>query len=163
MWYEKIHNVDRVLVKRESADLTSLSRGALPRQLVLETLYSVQEILFPLNDEKSKALLRSLVSKERFDPDCIDYESASFRSKSEGNIGYYYWGARLADLYEELENPTPRSWVEIWLERKSGARYVMLATLIGVVFAVLLGIASLAVGGYQAWVSYQAWKHPVNL
>ena len=38
----------------------------------------------------------------------------------------------------------------------------MLATLIGVMFAVVLGMAGLAVGGYQAWVSYQQWQHPVG-
>jgi hypothetical protein len=65
------------------------------------------------------------------------------------------------ELYEELENPKPRGWIEKWVERKSGARYVMMATLVGVAIAVLLGMASLAVGTYQAWVGYQQWQHPV--
>lgn len=85
----------------------------------------------------------------------------SIRNQNEKDISYHYFGARLADLYEELENPKPRGLVERWLERKSGARYVMMATLIGVVIAVVLGMAGLAVGGYQAWVGYQAWQHPV--
>jgi len=38
---------------------------------------------------------------------------------------------------------------------------MMLATLIGVVFAVLLGMVSLAVSSYQTWIAYQAWQHPV--
>jgi hypothetical protein len=38
----------------------------------------------------------------------------------------------------------------------------MFATLIGVVIAILLGMASLALGGYQAWVSYQQWQHPIS-
>jgi hypothetical protein len=33
---------------------------------------------------------------------------------------------------------------------------------IGVVIAILLGTASLAIGGYQAWVGYQQWKHPIS-
>jgi hypothetical protein len=45
--------------------------------------------------------------------------------------------------------------VEKWFERKSGARYVMMATLIGALFAVLLGMASLGVSSYQAWIVYQ--------
>jgi hypothetical protein len=65
-------------------------------------------------------------------------------------------------LYEELENPKARGWIERWAERKSGARYMMIATLIGVAIAVLLGVASLAVGGYQAWVGYQQWQHPLS-
>lgn len=47
------------------------------------------------------------------------------------------------------------------MERKSGARYMMMATLIGVVFAVLLGMVSLAVSSYQTWIAYQAWQHPI--
>lgn len=127
-----------------------------------ETLDSIQKLLFPLGEEKSKNLLQSLVASEGFDPDCVDFVSAALRNSDERGITYYYWGPRLADLQRESDNPTPRSWVEVWLERKSGARHVMLATLIGVIFAVVLGIASLAVSGYQAWVGYQAWKHPVT-
>lgn len=136
--------------------------GALPRQLALECLDSVQKILFPLTDRKSKTLLLSLTSKSSFDPDCLRFDSASIRNKDEKDIAYHYFGERLAELYDELENPTPRGSLEKWLERRSGARYVMLATLIGVIFAVILGMAGLAVGGYQAWVGYQQWQHPVS-
>lgn len=66
------------------------------------------------------------------------------------------------DLYDEVGNPSPRGFMEKWFERKSGARYVMMATFIGVVIAVILGILSLAVGIFQSWVAYQAWKHPVS-
>lgn len=136
--------------------------GALPRQLALEALDSLQKILFPLSDSKSSKLLLSLNSTLAFDPDCQRFESASIRNPDEKNIPYHYFGTRLADLYEELENPKPRGLFQRWLERKSGARYVMMATLVGVVMAVVLGIASLAVSGYQAWVSYQAWQHPIR-
>ena len=143
--------------------LITLKRsGALPRQLALECLDSVQKILFPLTDRKSKSLLLSLTSKSSFDPDCLRFDSASIRNKDEKDIAYLYFGERLAELYDELENPTPRGSLEKWLERRSGARYVMLATLIGVIFAVILGMAGLAVGGYQAWVGYQQWQHPVS-
>lgn len=139
-----------------------LCSGALPRQLALECLDSVQKILFPLSDPKSKSLLRSFITTSSFDPDCLRFESASIRNPDERDIAYHYLGARLADLYEELEHPTPRGWAGKWLERRSGARYVMMATLIGVAFAVMLGMVGLAVGGYQAWVGYQAWHHPVG-
>ncbi|KXH66312.1 hypothetical protein CSAL01_06815 [Colletotrichum salicis] len=42
----------------------------LPRQLALETLDSIQNVLFH-PDEDSRDLLRSLVSKAAFDPDCL--------------------------------------------------------------------------------------------
>lgn len=114
-----------------------------------------------MTDRKSRSLLQSLVSTASFDPDCLRFESASIRTSDERDISYFYLGTRLADLYEELENPTPRGWMEKWLERKSGARYALLATLIGVISAVILGMAGLAVGCYQAWIAYQQWKHPV--
>jgi hypothetical protein len=124
----------------------------LPRLLALETLDSLQKILFPLNEVskgKSKALLQSLTSTCNFDPDILRYDSAAIREEEEKVIEYHYFGARLADLYEELANPTPRG-MEKWFERKSGARYVMMATFAGVLLAIFLGIASLALGGYQA-------------
>jgi hypothetical protein len=58
-------------------------------------------------------------------------------------------------------NPTPKGF-EKWFERKSGARYVMMATIAGVILAILLGIASLALGAYQAWIGYQQWQHPLQ-
>lgn len=130
--------------------------------MALEILDSIQKVLFPLFDEKSCSLLRSITSTTSFDPDALRFESASIRAPSEKDIQYLYFGARLADLYEELENPKARGWIESWAERKSGARYVMMATLIGVAIAVLLGMASLAVGIYQAWVAYQQWQHPLS-
>ena len=137
-------------------------RGALPRHLVLECLDSTQKILLPLSDKKSRIFLRSLISKHGFDSEMLNFESADIRNIDERDITYHYFGPRLADLADELENPKPQSWMEKWFERKSGARYVMMATLVGAAIAVLLGIASLALGGYQAWIGYQQWKHPVH-
>lgn len=139
-----------------------LRHGVLPRELALEVIDSIQEVLFPLSDTGSQALLRSLTVRKRFDPECLRIEHGSIRRENEEEISYLCFGARLADLYEEMENPTPRGRWEVWLQRKSGARYVMLATLIGVVFAVILGMASLAVSSYQAYIGYQAWQHPVS-
>jgi hypothetical protein len=133
----------------------------LPRQLVLEVLDSVQKILFPF-DSESEPILRSLVSKNSFDPDCLRYDSATYRKEGEEDISYHYFGSRLMDLYEEIENPSPRGFLEKWLERKSGARYLMLATLIGVIIAIILGVLGLAIGILQAWVAYEAWKYPIN-
>ena len=130
--------------------------------MALEALDSIQKILFPLSEPKSYSFLRSLTSTASFDPDCLRFESASIRSTNEKDIQYLYFGARLADLYEELENPKPRGLIERWLERKSRARHVMMATVIGVIIAIFLGVASLAVGGYQAWIGYQQWQHPVS-
>lgn len=130
------------------------------RRLALETLDSLQ-LLFPL-DPDSQALLRSLVSKESFDPDCLRFGSASYRRINENNIPYQYWGSRLMDLFDEIENPKPRGFVQTWLDQKSKARHIMLATLAGLFIAILLGFLGLIVAIVQTWISYQAWKHPVS-
>jgi hypothetical protein len=142
----------------------SIKAGALPRQLVLEILDSIQKILFPLSDPKACTMLRSFTtsSNSPFDPDCLRFESSAIRHPDEKEISYIYFGTQLMTLYHELENPTPRSYVDKWLERRSGARYVMMATLAGAVIAVFLGLASLTVSSYQTWIAYQQWKHPVN-
>lgn len=138
-----------------------INTSTIPRQLALETLDSLQKILFPM-DQECRRLLRSLVSKEHLDPDCLRFETALERASDEHDIKYQYWGSRLMDLYDEIENPKPRGFLEQWMERKSGARYVMMATLAGVMIAVVLGLLGLAVSIFQAWVGYQQWKHPVT-
>ncbi|KAF7898909.1 uncharacterized protein EAF01_008122 [Botrytis porri] len=137
--------------------------GLLPRALALEVLDSIQKILFPLADVKNKELLLSLTSPLtcNFDTDMLRYESVSIRKPEEQNIQYHYFGARLAELHQELMNPTPRG-VERWFERKSSPRFVMMATIAGVMFAIFLGLLSLALGAFQAYVGYMAWKHPVQ-
>ena len=139
----------------------TFSRGALPRQLALECLDSIQKILFPLTDPISKSILLSLTASASLDPDCLLFESTSIRNQDEKEISYYYFGMHLLDLYAELESPTPRGWVEKWFERRSGARYVMMATLVGIIAAVILGILGVGIGAFQAWVAYQQWKHPI--
>lgn len=141
-----------------------VSRGTLPRQLLLEILDSIQMVLFPVGDKKSRKILRSLVSlpTEGFDPDCLRLESMSIRKLEEREISYQFFGARLAELYNELENPRPHGTLQKWLERRSGARHATLIALAGVFLALLLGAATLAVSIYQAWLSHQAWKHPVS-
>jgi len=134
----------------------------LPRQLALEVIDSIQKVLFPVSDAKSRSLLRGLVSKSSYDRDCLEFESASIRDDFERDVPYRYFGTRLTELYDELENPRPRNEFEKWLQRRSSARHAMLATMIGVFIAVLLGIAALGVSIYQTYIGYQAWQHPVN-
>lgn len=122
---------------------------------------SLREVLFPL-DSESQSLLRSLVSKKSFDPDCLRVDLKTYRRTDESNVTFRYWNARLDDLYDQIQNPTPSRLFEKWMERRSGARYVMMATLGGVLIAIVLGALSLGVGIFQAWVAYQQWKHPVQ-
>ncbi|KAK8084871.1 hypothetical protein PG997_006142 [Apiospora hydei] len=136
---------------------TSSRTSAILAQVSREVLHSIQIVLFPFNSD-SEVLLRSLVRKESLDPDCTQYGFVV----GGDDFAYSYFGSKLMDLYEEVDNPSPRGFMEKWVERKSGARYVMMATFIGVIIAVVLGVLSLAVGIFQSWVAYQAWKYPVS-
>ncbi|KAI0545436.1 hypothetical protein F4679DRAFT_477958 [Xylaria curta] len=146
--------------ERELTGVNTQQYHGLPKQLVLETLHTLKDVLFPI-DSESQSILRSLVAKDKFDPDNCGVNT-SWQLREEELIAYEYWGSRLVDLHDELENPTPRGFIETWMERKSGARYVMMATLAGVLIAILLGILSLVVSIVQAWISWQQWKHPIT-
>jgi hypothetical protein len=63
------------------------------------------QIIFP-PDRESQALLSLLVSRHSFDEDVLRYESAEFRAVESGS-SYPYFGAQLAALYDEIQNPTP--------------------------------------------------------
>lgn len=139
-------------------------RGHLPRQLAIEVLESIQNTLFPPNAD-SLILLRSLVLKHNLDPDCLRFEPSTYQLECERTTPscvYRHLESRMVELYEELDDPTPRGFLERWLERKSGSRYVMMVTLIGVGIAIVLGILALAVSVFQAWVGWQQWQHPTN-
>ncbi|KAK6537186.1 hypothetical protein TWF694_011383 [Orbilia ellipsospora] len=139
-----------------------LKLGCIPRQLALEALDTIQNILFPLDDAKSYSLLSSLISSASLDPECQDIPSTLHRSaeEAEGEPEYLYFGDRLAELYEEVCEPSPGSPLGRWIDRRKGTRHIMLATLTGIVFAIVLGILTLGVSGYQAWLGYQQWQHP---
>ncbi|KAJ3473001.1 hypothetical protein NLG97_g10581 [Lecanicillium saksenae] len=144
----------------------------LPHQLLLETLASIQQILFPPSDRRSRHLLRTLISSAGFDPDAARYESATIRPRGGGGdytsstssgatpLRYVYLAERLEDLYEETLNPPPDGWLDQVLERKSGKRHVMCITIAGFVVALLLGVLSLVAGVFQAVIAYLAWKNP---
>ncbi|KAK6516987.1 hypothetical protein TWF506_006866 [Arthrobotrys conoides] len=139
----------------------SLRLGALPRQLALEALDSVQKIIFPLSDPSAVTLLQRLVVEKGFDEDCLRFEASAIREPHETNTRYLYFGARLADIYDELENPTPRGLISRWAKRK-GAGHANIATIVAVAIALIFGLVTLGLGGFQAWISWQQWKHPIE-
>ncbi|CAI6331988.1 unnamed protein product [Periconia digitata] len=124
-----------------SNSATCIKVGALPRQLILE----------------------ALVSDCSFDHDILHFEFSSIRRAGEENVTYIFLADRLSELYNELHNPRPRGWLNRQIDRKSSARHMMMATLLGVLFAIFLGMMSLVVTCYQTWIAYQAWKHPVQV
>ena len=144
----------------QPTDNSTPSAFTFPRPLALETLYTLQ-LLFPYQDPKSQSLLRNLVSKQSFDPDILRFGTTAYElGTDEKNQASRYpiWGTRLMDLYDEIENPKPRGVLDAWLERRSKSRHVMMATIVGVSVAIVLGILSLGVSCFQAWISWREWK-----
>ncbi|KAK6856328.1 hypothetical protein PG995_006515 [Apiospora arundinis] len=137
----------------------SLFGTRISRQYAREVLHSIQDVLFP-PDAKSQLFLRSLINKQEMDPDCTLYNGSEYELEGEDEVTYQWLGPRLRDLHEELENPSPRGMLDRWLEHRSRARHVMLATVIGVFAAVILGVLSLIVGIIQTYIAWEQWKHP---
>lgn len=75
---------------------------------MLEVLDSIQGVLFPLSDSKSRNLLQSLVDNCAFDPDATVYEYALIRRDGEDSIPFVYLADRISDLYNEIQDPRPR-------------------------------------------------------
>lgn len=142
-------------------------------------LHSTQKIVFPLWDDASYRLLQDLTSTSSLDKEVLNSGMDSRSSASatvphlhsatssitragEEKIEFEYLGPRLLEIYHEMQHPRPRGDWAMWLERRSGSRYVMLATVCGVIFAIFLGMASLAVSSYQAHLAFQTWQHPVG-
>jgi hypothetical protein len=130
----------------------------LPRKLILEVLDTLHLVLFPPNPASYK-LLDQLVRRHGFDSGLLAYASASYRNSVDSESSYSYFGGRLLALHNEMQSPRPHGWLQERLGRKRDT-YMLMATMIGVFIAVLIGLLSLAVSCFQAWVGYQQWKHP---
>lgn len=132
-------------------------RGTLPRRLVLETLSSLQDILFRVGDEKSEELLQDL----------IWYRSPSFAKDFPGQVGatwnetltnfeYEYWGNRLWILHQLVRKPSPSNFFARWLERHATDRNTLYVAVVGLALTSLFGLLGCIVGVVQAVFSYQA-------
>ncbi|KAK3692987.1 hypothetical protein B0T22DRAFT_370081 [Podospora appendiculata] len=153
-----VFHMTTVLKEHLLASRLAHTAACLPRHIALETLYTIQ-LLFQ-QDDKSRALHRNLVSKHGFDPDGLRFGTVPYESPGERDSASRFpiWGPRLMDLYDEIENPKPRGVVDAWLERRSKSRHVMMATIAGVIAAVILGVLTLCVSVFQTWISWQQWK-----
>ncbi|KAK4098066.1 hypothetical protein N658DRAFT_561336 [Parathielavia hyrcaniae] len=95
--------------------------GDNPRQLALEVLDSIN-LLFPPPTSESHAILRRLVSKGQFNKNMLHLETRDLRHKHEVEGEYRSLASKLWDLYDEVENPTPRGRFERWFERQVAQR-----------------------------------------
>lgn len=134
--------------------------SVLPRRLMLEILDTIYNVLFP-SDLESQLLLAHLVAKYGWDQGLSSDVSIRYRKDNDPGVSYAYYGERLEELHRELLAPTPHGRLERRLRRRS-EKYMLTATMYGVIIAVTLGIFSLAAAIFQSWVAWQQWKHPIH-
>ncbi|KAE9974078.1 hypothetical protein EG327_008896 [Venturia inaequalis] len=132
-------------------DEDALKSEIVPRKLALEIIDSYV-VLF--SHKKSRRILRRLILTEGFDPDCMPPGSSGYRRAREADSTYTHLGSRLEMICREVEDPTPRG-IQALAERLNKQRHVMIAAVAGILATVFVGMASLGVGIFQAWVSYQ--------
>jgi hypothetical protein len=157
VWIFHQDSVMREILRTTESDPNSY---ALPRTLILEVLDTIHIVLFPPEPESYK-LLDHLVARKGFDSALLSGVSTPYRKENDAPVPYQYFGERLAALDAEMQTPSPHGWLQRRLKRKSDT-YMVMATLIGVCIAVMLGTLGLVVSTFQAWVAYQQWKHPVK-
>lgn len=152
-----------VLEEMLSGSQNVLQHSTLPRGLIFETLHTIYGILFPpgLGTE----VFASSLTRRGFGKHFLRYRMHRLRQEDDDpEIDYAYFGERLVELHNELKDPSPRNWFERLFEggTKSAERKMLMATTIGVFIAVTIGLFGLVIAGFQAWVGYQQWKHPVK-
>lgn len=75
---------------------------------------------------------------------------------------YPYWAPRLYAILEEVDNPTPLSWFGKWAERRRAARHTFRLTYLGIVIAVLFGMAATGLAAVSVWISYCDWQGDIS-
>ncbi|KAL2787667.1 hypothetical protein BJX66DRAFT_327670 [Aspergillus keveii] len=141
---------------------TSLGLGTLPPQLLLETLHSIQFILFPISNDKTRKsirLLQRLVTKDGFDPNAR-LDEGWIRDGVAANFRYKYWNQRLEILYQLAKNPPPRNGFISWIERHTTERNALTVAIIGLFLSAFFGLLTCLIGGAQLAVAIMAWKDP---
>ncbi|KAJ1331848.1 hypothetical protein MN608_05311 [Microdochium nivale] len=139
----------------------SLKLGVLPPQLVLETLASFHLVLFPVvaEEKRSRALLKKLIKDQAFDPDTLWVE---YIREIPHNFTFTIWGNRIRQLHDIVKKRPPRNALSAWFERHASDRNILIAAVIGLLFAGVFGLLSFLVGVAQFVLSWYAWRYPVN-
>lgn len=132
--------------KRDNHSVANIDgSGTLPPQLLFETLHSLQDILFPLTDHRSEKILRNLISRNGFDPECCEYDGYNVFHKG---VRYMYWGERIARLYELAKRRPPRNKLERWFDRRSTDGNAFSIALLAVGISILVGIVTIFMSGF---------------
>ncbi|KAF4965168.1 hypothetical protein FSARC_6986 [Fusarium sarcochroum] len=140
----------------------SLGHGTHPPQLLVETLHSLQAILFPSLNKKSSKVFNTLIRKEGFDPECAQYEGYKLFAEPPQDFSYVYWGKRIAQLHEVAKSRPPKNRFEKWFQQWTTERNALLVALSALLISIFVGILSIILGSVQVWIAWMAWKHPVH-
>lgn len=127
---------------------------------MVETLRSIQYLLFPYEDLKSTKILDQLIQRDGFDAECAEYDDYALDGLDEDK--YLYWGQRIAALHKVIDNRPPRNSLERWLQRHDTERNVLFFALVGLSIWTIVSIIRIGLLAVQIWVSYEAWQHPVK-
>ncbi|KAF4448818.1 hypothetical protein F53441_7810 [Fusarium austroafricanum] len=119
----------------------SLRMGTLPPRLLLETLVTFHEILFPITS-------------------IMDTKWIDFVRTDAADMGFNFWGERLARLYDVVERPPPTNAIVAWFERHTSERNALTVAIIGVLLSVLFGLLSFIVGLLQLILAWVVYKYP---
>ena len=132
----------------------------LPQHVIEETLDTFYKILFPLSNEdrrRSIDLLNDLIKGGLFDRNAISPSTLP----PEG-LQYYYWGGRISDLLQVVNNPPPpANKVAKWLEGIKGERTILFIAIIGIFLSAFFGMLSVIIGALQLWIAWTTMNNSV--
>jgi len=140
-------------------------RGSLPPALLIETL-STYNLLFSNSDQDSRIILREAIKTdsafgETFSAFSLPHdEPRDARSPDTLELLYKkfpHWAGRLEDLWKEIDNPTPATRIERFADKRKSPRWTTWWVLLGLIFAILFGVAATMLGALQVWISWCSW------
>ncbi|KAK4654963.1 hypothetical protein QC762_405890 [Podospora pseudocomata] len=158
--YLKAH-LDLWEPKKNSRDIGiggAIADGTLSPRLLAETLHSLQSILFRWGDEKSKVILNELIKKQGFDSSCAIHEGYKMFKDGTGDFVYTFWGERLASIHDLMRERPPRTKFQKWIKWQTTERNFFLVGGLALIISAVVGILSLGLSGFQAYIAWQAWK-----
>ena len=148
-----------------SLNLSNISdimrRCCLPPRLLAETLHSIQTILFHFDDQRSARILERLIAKGEVDEDCSQGEGSRFFDQVD-SPDYLYWGKRLAALHSYVLARPPRNRFERWVKWQSSESNAFAVAIAALFISIIVGVLSLGLAAFQAWVAWEAWRMPVD-
>ncbi|KAF6816762.1 hypothetical protein CMUS01_12212 [Colletotrichum musicola] len=164
-------NLERLRSDREDlghSTAEALAIGCLPPQLVVETLKTLV-LLFPLlqvGNDRSQRILRKWVEDEDLDKTLIDRHHVLAKLFAGGQPDpedtrellrqYPYWGAQLARLLREVDEPTAVTWLERHTERRRSPRHMYKCAMATLVVTAVFGMLATVLAAVQVWISYCA-------